>query len=60
MSYEKSCKGMYLEKYSKNGNLLRSAEQFNSGNWVVWTFNRNDISGEYTEEEFKKIKKHFF
>ena len=50
---------MYLEKYSKNGNLLRSAEQFNSGNWVVWTFNGNDISGEYTEEEFKKIKKHF-
>ena len=59
MSYEKSCKGMYLEKYSKNGNLLRTAEQFNSGNWVVWVYGGTDISGEYTEAEFNKIKKHF-
>ena len=50
---------MYLEKYSKNGNLLRTAEQFNSGNWVVWVYGGTDISGEYTEAEFNKIKKHF-
>jgi len=59
MSYEKACKGMYLQKFSKNGNLLREAEQFNSGNWVVYVFNGIDISGEYTPEEFNKIKKYF-
>ena len=60
-TYEKATKGMYLEKYSKSGNLMRNAEQFESGNWVVWVYGKYlDISGEYTEEEFKSIKKLYF
>jgi hypothetical protein len=59
MSYEKACKGMYLRKYSKNGNLLREAEQFDSGDWVVHVFKGVNISGEYTPSEFKKVKKYF-
>ena len=60
-TYEKVTKGMYLEKYSKSGNLMRNAEQFESGNWVVWVYGKYlDISGEYTEEEFKSIKKLYF
>ena len=60
-TYEKATKGMYLEKYSKSGNLMRSAEQLESGNWVVWVYGKYlDISGEYTEEEFKRIKKLYF
>ena len=59
--YEKATKGMYLEKYSKSGNLMRKAEQFESGNWIVWAYGKYlDISGEYTEEEFKNIKKLYF
>lgn len=58
--YEKACKGMYLEKYNKNHNLIRTAEQFYSGNWVVHVITGKDISGEYTDECFKKeIKKYF-
>ena len=59
-TYEKACRGMYLEKYSKNGNLIRTAEQFEvSGNWVVHVFSGRDISGEYNEDEFKQIRKFF-
>jgi len=44
----------------KNGNLLRTAEQFKSGNWVVFTYSGKDISGEYTNNIFQKeIKKYF-
>jgi hypothetical protein len=56
-TYEKQCKGMYLQKCSKNSNLLRTAEQFESGNWVVHVYSGLDISGEYTDKEFKKIRK---
>ena len=58
-TYEKQCKGMYLCKYAKNGNLLRTAEQFVSGNWVVHVYKGTDIGGEYSDEEFKKIRKLF-
>lgn len=59
-TYEKACAGMYLEKYSKNGNLVRTAEQFGtSGKWVVHVFSGRDISGEYSEDEFIQIK-HLF
>ena len=60
-TYEKACAGMYLEKYSKNGNLMRTAEQFGaSSNWVVRVFSGRDISGEYSEDEFNQIRKFFF
>jgi len=59
MSYEKSCKGEYLEKYSKKGNLLRTAEKFESGNWVVHTYSGVSLSGEYTQEEFTRILNFF-
>ena len=59
MSYKKACEKKYLEKVSKNGNILRTAEQFDSGCWVVHTYKGIDISGEYTAEEFEKIKKFF-
>ena len=58
-TYEKACVGMYLEKYSKNGNLIRTAERFDSGNWVVHVYSGRDISGEYSENEFKQIQKFF-
>jgi hypothetical protein len=58
-TFEKQCKGMYLPKVSKNGNLLRAAEQFDSGNWVVHVYSGTDISGEYSDKEFKKIRKLF-
>jgi hypothetical protein len=57
--YEKQCDKMYLEKYSKNGNLLRTAEKFSSGNWVVIVYSGANISGEYTNTEFQKIKNKF-
>ena len=59
IAYNKASSGRLLQKFSKNGNLLREAEQFNSGHWVVFVFKGVDISGEYTPEEFKKIKKYF-
>lgn len=58
-TYEKQCNGMYLQKYSKNGNLLRTAEQFGSNCWVVHVYSGTDISGEYSDKEFKKIRKLF-
>ena len=58
-TYEKTCAGMYYEKYAKNGNLIRTAEQFESGNWVVHVYHGRDISGEYTDSEFKQIQKAF-
>ena len=57
-TYEKQCDGMYLEKYSKNGNLLRTAERFDS-TWVVHVYTGLDITGEYSDTEFKKIRKFF-
>ena len=58
-TYEKQCKGMYLQKCARNGNLLRTAEQFASGNWIVHIYAGPDISGEYTDIEFRKIRKLF-
>jgi hypothetical protein len=57
--YEKACAGMYLMSFAKNGNLMRTAEQFESGNWVVHVYHGKDISGEYAENEFKQIYKFF-
>jgi hypothetical protein len=58
--YEKQCNGTYLEKYDTKGNLIRTAEKFDSGSWVVSDFNTKKLlSGEYTNEEFKIIKKYF-
>ena len=59
MSYEKACKEMYLQKFDKSGRLLRIAEQFSSGIWVVYVYFGKNIAGEYTLQEFKKIKKFF-
>lgn len=60
-TYEKQCNGMYLEKYSSKGNLLRTAEQFDSGNWVISDYpdSRLELQGEYTSEEFNEVHKHF-
>jgi hypothetical protein len=49
---------MYLQKFAKNGNLIRTAERFGS-NWVVHVYSGLNISGEYTEDEFKQIRKFF-
>jgi len=58
--YRKSCTGRYLKKIGAGFKLIRTAEQFNSGNWVVWVYSGIDISGEYTSEEFEKsIRKYF-
>ena len=59
--YEKACKKMYFEVYKRNGILLRKAEQFPSGNWVVWCSPSSQvkIAGEYTNKEFHKIRKYF-
>lgn len=59
--YEKACNKTYLEKYSKNGDILREAEQYPNGNWIVCEYlkSRINLQGEYTNEEFKKIKKYF-
>lgn len=58
--YEKACNGKYIEKYSKRGNLIRVAEQFNN-NWVVFEYSgKTNIQGEYSEKEFKDIRKRFF
>jgi len=58
-TYEKSCNGMYLEKYNKKGNLVRTAEKINSS-WLVFDYATNlKLSGEYNETEFNSIKKHF-
>jgi len=57
--YEKAAKNQYLEKHSPNGNLLRTAEQFSSGNWIVSVWNGKSLQGEYTNKEFQKIRKYF-
>ena len=58
--YIKSCNKEYFEKYSKNGNLLRTAEKF-SNCWIVSEYpeSKTNLSGEYTEKEFKTIKRYF-
>lgn len=58
--YEKSCKGKYLAKYAKNGNLIREAEQFESSHWVVWEYDsKTKLDGEYTNKEFEKLRRYF-
>jgi hypothetical protein len=57
--YEKECSNQYFEKYDRQFNLMRTAEQFPSGNWVVSVWKGKEIQGEYTPNEFKKIKKYF-
>jgi len=53
--YLKSCAKHYIEKYDKNCNLIRTAERFNSGAWVVRCYKGKNISGEYNNEIFIKI-----
>ena len=59
--YEKKCAGQYLEKFGKSGNLLRTAEQFPSGRWVVHEYpaSKTNLQGEYTPKEFEDIRKFF-
>lgn len=58
--YTKKCNKEYLEKYSKNGNLLRTAEKFGDS-WIVSEYpgSKTNLSGEYKEKEFKAIKRYF-
>jgi hypothetical protein len=58
--FKKQVAGVYLEKISSKGNLIRTAEQFPSGCWVVLVYHGVDISGEYTETEFKAIRNKYF
>ena len=60
--HDKQCKGVYLEKYAKNGNLLRTAEQYESGSWVISEYpsSRTNMQGEYTNEEFNSIRRRLF
>lgn len=60
--YEKQSKGMYLEKYTKNGNLLRTAEQYENGNWVISEYpsSKTNMQGEYSDKEFKSIRRRLF
>ena len=57
--YEKQCDGQYLEKYSKNGNLLRAAEQYPNGNWIISEYpsSRINMQGEYSNDDFNKIRR---
>ena len=59
--YEKACNLEYLEKYSKNGNLLRTAEKYEKC-WIIHQYNeKNNLkSGEYTLYEFQKIRTKYF
>lgn len=60
-TWEKACNGMYLEKYNKDGAQIRTAEQFESGKWVVHELKtRTGIGGEYSNEEFQEIRRKFF
>ena len=60
--YEKQCNGQYLEKYSKNGSLIRTAEQYSNGNWVISEYpsSRTNMQGEYSNNDFSKIRKRLF
>lgn len=60
--FDKKSKGEYLEKYDKNGNLLTTAEQYTGGNWIVseYPLSKTNMQGEYSDEEFKTIRKHLF
>lgn len=60
--YEKQCNGQYLVKYSKNGNLLRTAEQYPNGNWTVSEYpsSRTNMQGEYSNDDFNKIRRRLF
>lgn len=59
--YEMKCKGKYLEKYAKNGNLLRTAEKYGD-TWIVSEYpsSKTNYQGEYTIEQFDKIYKQLF
>lgn len=58
--YTKACNKEYFEKYAKNGNLLRTAEKIGTV-WIVSEYpeSKTNLSGEYTEKEFKAIKRYF-
>ena len=58
--YSKACDKEYFEKYSKNGNLLRTAERIGNS-WIISEYpeSKTNLSGEYTEKEFKTIKRYF-
>ena len=60
--YKKQCNGQYLEKYSKNGNLLRTAEQYTNGNWIISEYpsSRTNMHGEYSNDDFNKIRRRLF
>jgi len=53
---------MYLEKHSKTGNLLRTAEQFNSDCWVITEYpsSRTTMQGEYSNQEFNGVRRRLF
>jgi len=60
--FEKACAGMYLEENNKDGYLIRTAEQFSSGNWVISEYPRSktNLNGEYTNKEFQKLRNKYF
>jgi len=60
--FEKACAGKYIEKYNKQGNLLRTAEQFTCGNWIIneYPASKTNLSGEYTNKEFQKLRRYYF
>lgn len=59
--YEKECKGMFFTKYKKTGELIRTAEHYDKdGVWVVHCWSGPEIQGEYSNQEFKKIKRRYF
>lgn len=57
--FQKVERGDFLEKYDKKGNLMRTAEKFSTGTWIVHCYSGKELQGEYTEEEFKTIRKYF-
>lgn len=58
--FDKEGDNQYLTKIDSKGNLLRSAEQFESGNWIISIYKGMDIGGEYSDSEFnKKYRKYF-
>ena len=59
MSYEKECNNELLTRFSKRGDLMRTVEKFDSGNWVVAVWKGKDLSGEYTDKEFQEIRSYF-
>lgn len=60
--YEKAAHNEYLEKHNKNGDLIRTAERFDSGVWIVQEYSKSktNIMGEYSNEEFNKLRNRYF